>query len=344
MREPSFADAFEVLVLQAADAGRGERLFGDCAARVRTLARPYMVGRTFPNIYLEFPLKGDPFLDITVLYNGIDEGTRIEADAVAGTGPVLDWYGRERDRLDGPEDHKEISFGFEIDVKDPSSPAAAVHFQPRTHHELVRPFCELVGEPTYADLYLEQDRRMPKGWSLDFFGMFRGRPGTPLRVCGYLSHEAMARGAESVDYVREVFDAAGFTAYDDAMLAQVSEAFAAAPGTGDFQLDVYPDGHVGNTFALDLQFAIQRPELVRKSFSEGPCARLMNLYERWGIVDERWHEVCDMAFARYIPVELEDGSIGRYSFTVMPQWNKVRWVDGQLQPSKLYLFGSAGLL
>ncbi|MBQ9044037.1 MAG: hypothetical protein IJ111_14630 [Eggerthellaceae bacterium] len=118
--------------------------------------------------------------------------------------------------------------------------------------------------------------------------MFRGRPGSPLRVCGYLGDAEKAACAADLEHLAAVFDAAGFAAYDGAMLSQVSALMAAAPGG-------------------------------------------------------RWRKAVRSAFARALPVELE-GGIGRYAFTLMPQWAKARWTGGELQPAKLYHFAHAGLL
>ena len=78
MKALSHADAFEVLCLQAADDGRGDVLFGDSLPRARKALRPFMVGERFPSVYLEFPLLGAPFLDVTVLYAALEAGTRID--------------------------------------------------------------------------------------------------------------------------------------------------------------------------------------------------------------------------------------------------------------------------
>lgn len=338
MKPLSHADAFEVLCLQAADEGRGEVLFGDGLNRARKLLRPFMVGEKFPSVYLEFPLAGEPFLDVTVLYSELEEGVRIESKAAVGTGEMLDWFARAQRNCSN------ISCGFEVDTERDEGTAAAIHFQPRGHYDLVEPYCEVVGEPHCAELYLDLAKRMPRGWGLSFFGMFRGRPGSPLRVCGYLDDDQKARCQEDTRYLVSVFSQIGFGAYDDAMLAQVSRLMAVAPGALDFQFDIYPNGQLGNVFSIDAQFEIERPELVQASFADGRGARVMTLLEQWGIVDERWKLGAQAAFARAIPVELEDGTAGRYSLVLMPQWVKVRWRNGVLQPAKLYHWGHAGVM
>lgn len=334
----SHADGCEVLMLQAADDGRGPVLFGESLPRARVALRPFMVGDEFPSVYFEHPLAGPPFLDVTVLYSSLEKGTRIASDMAAGTGGLIDWFAESCSR------HPNVCFGFEADTKDPGLSAAAVHFQPRASVELVEPFCEAAGEPERARLYLDLAARMPEGWDLSFFGMFRGRPGSPLRVCGYLDSAEVDACVESPAHLAGIFDEVGFRAYDGPMLEQACALLAAAPGTCDFQFDVQPDGSLGDMFAIDVQFGIERPEAVLASFEGGDAARAMRLLESWGAADGRWKLAGESAFARALPVRLEDGSIGRYSLVLMPQWLKARWIDGVLQPAKLYHLAKAGVL
>lgn len=335
---PSHPDAFEVLCLQAADNGRGEALFGSSLARARKAARPFMVGNSFPSVYLEFPLAGDPFLDVTVLLEDLAPGTRIASPAAAGTDAMLDWFAVECAGM------QNVCCGFELDTKNPMLPEAAIHFQPREHKELVEPFCKAIGEPERARLYLDLAERMPKGWPLSFFGLFRGRPDAPLRVCGYLNDTERTACAQDPARIAEVFESVGFTAYDDGLLARTSSLLAAAPGTTDFQFDIFDDGHLGPTFALDIQFDSKQPEVVRESFKNGSAAHVMELLEGWGAADGRWRLAGEAAFARSIDVELDNNTTGRFAFTLIPSWVKARWTACAQQPSKLYHQAIAKLL
>ena len=337
MKVLTHSDAYQVLLLQAADEGRGPVLFGESFARARSSVLPFLIGKKFPSVYLEFPLIGDPFLDVTVLYNKLDPGMRIASPAAGDHGAMLDWFAEASKMYDN------ISSGFELDTKEPVLPEAAVHYQPRGRIDTVRPFCEAVGEPERADLYLDLAARMPEGWPLSFFGMFRGRPGSPLRVCGYLDSDERDVCARDSQYLAERFNAIGFSAYDDAMLAQVSALMATVPKSVDFQFDVHPDGRLGSTFAIDAQFGIDQPEAVCAAFDDGPSGRVMRRLEEWGAADARWKLGVEAVFARALPVELDDGSAGRYGLTLMPQWVKARWANRVLQPSKLYLLASADL-
>ncbi len=338
MNIPPHDIAFQVLLLQAADSGRDSVLFGQSLQRVREAAPSFLIGESFPSVYLEHPLIGKPFLDVTMLLEQLEPGMRIQSEAAGEHGAMLDWY------ADARRVHEDVSCGFELDTKEETLPQAAVHFQPRRHLELVGPFCEVIGEPQRAKLYLDLNERMPDGWPLSFFGLFRGRAASPLRVCGYLSDAEKEACANDSAHLSAVFDEIGFSAYNLRMLSQVSALMAAAPGCVDFQFDVYPDGRLGNIFAIDVQFGIEQPDCVRETFRSGAGASVMGLLEEWGAADGRWKLAVESAFARAIPVELDDGEVGRYAFTLMPQWNKARWNDGALQPSKLYHLAHAALL
>lgn len=337
MRSMTFADALGVLLLQAKDGARRDALLGDGYERAREALPPFMVGTPFPDVYLEFPLVGDPFLDATMLLHDLDEGTRIDSPRAAGTERVLDWYARHSGTDGG------ISFGYEIDTATPETTPAAIHFQPRRRCDLVRSFCEAAGEPERANLYRAQDERMPKGWPLSFFGMFRGRPKSPLRVCGYLDGEEQGRCANDANLLRRVFDQVGFTAYDDCLLHDLSTLYGVVPGSTDFQFDVYPDGSLSDVFAIDARFDVAQPAEMVASFADGPASRLMVLLEAWGVADERWRLVPDMTFVRRLPMERDDGTFGTASFILMPQWIKIRWKNGELVPSKLYVLARADI-
>lgn len=338
IRTPSPASAFEVLCVQLADEGRGPILFGDDVARARDLVRPFIVGKQPPTAYFEFPLIGDPFLDVTLLYGALEPSTVIDSPAAAGTEEAMAWASQAARK------HDSITFGYELDTSKDVLPPAAMHFQPREHTELVRPFCERLGEPERADLYLDFAERVPQGWGPSFFGLFRGRPAAPLRVCGYLGDEVVSACIDEPGYLAEVFDQVGFTAYDSAMVDQARELLRRAPSAVDYQFDIYPDGRLGNAFAFDLQFNTEVVEAARASLTEGPGARVLNHLESLGVADERWYLIADTVFARGVPTLNDDGSVSDYSFTVMPGWMKTRWIDGVLQPAKFYLLGKSGVL
>ena len=337
MKIPSNALACRTLFLQAADNGRGPLLFGHSGDRACKAILPFLEGVPFPEIYLEFPLAGEPFLDVTLLYGKIKPGTRFDSPAAVGTEAVIDWF------ADARAEYPQISFGYELDTKEDSPGPAAVHFQPRSHRDLVMPFCRALGREDAGLLYMDLAARMPGGWPLAFFGLFRGRTDSPLRVCGYMDPAEKQRCAENPSRLKTVFSSVGFNAWDDLMLSRIAAALAAAPSTVDFQFDILPDGTLGSTFALDIGFRTEPSETIRSSFLGGPFAEVMNLFESWSAADSRWKLVSDISLTRSIPVEDEEGRTRPFALVLQPHWIKIRWTEGVLQNSKMYCLAHAGL-
>lgn len=115
-----------------------------------------------------------------------------------------------------------------------------------------------------------------------------------------------------------------------------------APGKADFQVDILPDGRLGGSFALEVYFDCGSSAGARDSFMEGAGAQVISQCREWGIADERAERMVDMAFMRAVPVKTLDGRQTLFCFKVMPCWLKLRWVNGVLQPAKMYFFMMAG--
>ena len=248
---------------------------------------------------------------------------------------MMSWLARAKNK------YPDVSGGFEIDTKPLSPITAAVHFQPRGHTELAMEFCETIGEPEYGQLYVEMAGRMPEGWKPSYFGLFKGRSGSPLRIGGYMDQGQTAACVEDPEVLIRLFTAAGFTAYDDPMIREICSVLAVSPGCIDFQFDIYPDEAVGDSFAIGTSFAIQQPEAVRAAFndSEGSGAKYLDLLQKWRLVDERWKKALEAVFSGAVP--LKEGAV---TFSMLPQWFKVRWTGKRLQPAKMYLLTKAGYL
>ena len=319
-----------MIFLQAADNGRKEILFGDSFDRAHEASLPLVKGMPAPSLYLEFPLLGEPFLDVTVLYGDIPEGAVIDSPYVPDTAGMLDWCRKTR------EHQKEFNIGFEIDTKNPDKAMSSIHLQFQTHDDLVMPFCEAIGEEQYGRLCMDVQKRMPEDWSLAAFGLFRGRPGIPFRVAGYMSDSEKIKCAGSADHLAGVLGKIGFTAHDDKMLSEVMELLKIAPRSVDYQFDVYPDGSIGDSLMIDIAIGGENGSQSRQSFENGRNAEIMHFLEGWNIVDDRWKLCGEMAFAKFLPTG--------QAVVLLPQWVKVRWKNRKLQPAKMYCQGCTKLI
>ena len=339
---PTYAETLEMLCIQAGGNDRAEELFGGCLQNVMRRVPPFLIGSSFPEMYLEFPLAGDPFCDLTLLLGELSTECRIDSPIAADTDSLLGFYSKVQANGVCTKGGGGVSFGFEIDCSNPDPVAAGAYFQPRKRHELVRPFCEAAGNAAAADLYLAQNARMSPGWELSYLGMFQGREGSPLRVGGYVDAIEKDRCADDPTRISRILQNAGFPAIHGEAFAQAARVMHLAPSKIDFQIDVLPDGRLGDAFAIEVFFDCGSSASARESFTEGAGAQVVSQCREWGIADERAERMVDMAFMRALPVEIVEGVRAFFYFKTMPCWLKLRWVNGILQPAKMYYFMLAG--
>ena len=331
----SWNDAIRLLLSHAAADGREEMLFGDSCSRVCNIIPDFIKGEVFPSVYLEFPLCGRPFLDASVGYNRRTGNIPVDSEAASGTGEMLDWFAKL------PEKYTDIDCGYELDVSAKEIRPAGVHFQPRKHLELVEPFCKILGEEDRGKQYLSTAKTMPTGWDLSFFGMFRGRPDFPFRICGYMDRKEQEKCAAEPERIKRVFQNVGFKAYDENMTDQIASLLKVAGEGVDFQFDIFPDGSFSEVFAIDIMIKNRTPKLMKEAFHAGEFSALNKLLSDWNIIDERFEAALEMTYTRKLPVFKEDGEVFVCNLLLIPKWLKVRWTNIVLQPVKLYTFAYA---
>ncbi len=330
MRKPSQMQAFDALYHIAAAAGREEALFGDSVGLARPAYERTLIGSGYPHAYLEFPLLGNPGFDLLSVHRFVEPGARFAPGAGFGRQDLFDWFCGLR-VSDG-----EVACGFELDTSSCETERAGVYLQQRTHTELVEPYLASIGEAERARSYLDVLERMPRGWPPAYVGLFPGRPGTPLRIGGYMSKPDLRRCASDPAHLGGRLRRIGFTAYDDEMLERCSALMRLAPAA-DFQFDIMPDGSLGSTFGLSLSFGKTKPREARRCMTDGYGARLMGTLQGWGLADDRWRLIADAASARRVRFERDDGSEGWLALCVLLNYAKVKFSDGVAQPAKFYL-------
>ena len=337
MNEPNNKRAFEILCALCASDGRGEALFGEDIKQLPERIGPFLDTAAFPSIHLEFPLLGEPYTDVTVLYRTIDEGMRIRSEAVGDTGPLFDWY------ADICSKYPRVCFGFELDSA-LDHMKAAFGFQPREANELVMPFCDITGTAKQGERYLRAAEKMPKAWPLSYFGVYPGRDNAPFRVCGYYDRKIASSHDILPDKIKADFEKIGFEAYDLPMLEQISKILSLGVNAIDFQFDIYPDESFSDVFALDVQLKEMSSIKVREDFENGVSAEVVSILKSWGIADGRTSMLKDLSLSRGIKVMSENDGIVDYALICKPEWIKFRWKDRKLQPSKCYCLLYAGRL
>ena len=332
--KPEQMTAFEALYSMAASNGRGEALFGDSFWPVRSIYKRTLIGDGYPSAYLEFPLLGEPGVDLLSVYESVMPGSRFAEGAGFGYQAMFDWFSENCSE-------NEASCGIELDASVGETERAGVYLQFRKHVDLVAPFLDSVGEGARAESYRAVFDRMPEGWPPAYVGLFPGREGTPLRIGGYLGNAAQKACVADPTFLAAQFDQIGFSAYDDAMLSKCSTFMSLAPSI-DFQFDIMPDGRLRDVFGLSLSFNEAKPRQASECMEDGYGAQICNLLQEWGLADERWKLIADAAFAVHVPFDREDGTQGRFALCCLFNYAKVKFIGAVAQPAKFYLRLHAG--
>ena len=327
--KPTDAELFSALYGILAAQGREAALFGDARQGACEFFDRSLVLGAFPVLYFEFPLLGEPYLDMLAIYEQVPANPRFARGGGYGYQEAFDWYGN----LDADQ---RAAIGIELDLSQGVTEQAGLYFQQRGELALLREFLATVGQEWRSDAYLRMRQRMPRGWNAAYVGLFPAREGTPTRLGGYLSKPVHRLCSEDPSFLAARFDDMGFSAYDRPMLEWCASLMSLVPGI-DFQFDLDPDGNLLDTFGLSLSFGRCGLGEVRECFSHGYGARVMEMLQGWGLADERWELIPEMPFARGITFERPDGSKGKLAMFVRLNYAKVKFVEGQVQPAKFYL-------
>lgn len=132
-----------------------------------------------------------------------------------------------------------------------------------------------------------------------------------------------------------------FSAYDGELVSRAAKMLGVAPDA-EVQLDLMPDGSVGDTVGLSVSFNRVNPRDSRRCMEEGFGWELMQAFEEWGIADARWHEIADTTYAKHFPYVRDDGEQGRFTLLVMLSYAKAKFKACNPLPAKFYLACKAG--
>ena len=329
MPVPDQMDMFDLLYMLAAADGRGEALLGGKREQLRSLYERTLIGGARPSLYLEFPLLGEPCYDFLSVIDEVEPGATFAPGAGFGYQKAFDWFSSVCE-------DKNVSMGFELDLSVGEQERAGIYLQQRQRFELVEPFLASVGEARRYPAYKNVQKAMPKGWPPAYVALFPGRKGSPTRIGGYMAQVERRRCAADPAHLGDCLRRIGFDSFDEQMLARCAQLMGMAPGV-DVQFDILEDGTLGDTFGLALSFNELRPSSARRQMEEGVGSRIMSTLQQWGLADDRWRLLGNVAFARQYPYVREDGTTGQLGLCTLLNYVKVKFRDTQMQPAKFYL-------
>lgn len=177
--------------------------------------------------------------------------------------------------------------------------------------------------------------RLPESWTPWYLGLFPERLEANVRIGSFVSQERQAEYARDQRKIAADLRSVNFEAFDGGLLARL-QALAGLPYQLELQLDATKGG-VGKTIGVDLTLAMHTMARVREAFAKGgDAARACTLLESWGVCDGRWQLVMPSSLGRMVPLPSAHKRKVALLMSCLPSFIKVKWVDGQPQPAKVY--------
>jgi len=344
-------DIFDIICSHAARHGRDEKLFGKNFPLAREAIAHSLAGTHFSENWFEVPLLGAPRFDLHVVlsYETIKARKTLPADLIDGDfNAEFELYA----------DKKYGGYGYAIafDISEGKTKSHALHLLDTAPFYDVEKFFEAVGSRKAAEHFLNFVERMPKGWHVWYYGLLTSRADKPLRIDIYTSRAVKEAYAKDISLFARHLKDVGFSAVSDTFLARTKE-LAAMPFVMDLQFDVLPDGSTGSTISTSFSFGKfpkERKEIpagdiaehmenaqvvycnisaaeLKKDFSQGEVAALMEKIQSWGLADERWHLLPEATFIKRL-------SLGAVSLEIVnrPRYLKLRYKEGKPFDAKVY--------
>lgn len=334
--------AFRTLV-ELASRNSGEELLGNSVSLAANLYRKSLIGRAFPNFWLEVPLLGDAGFDLHVYYDRaqVRAGDRFARGSGFGMQALFDWFfGCEVGGVGVgfAHDLRAAAGGARVDVPADVNVATGAYVNFNRRPLLHMPgFFEALGAGSKAEDATRLMARLPDAWRPWYLGVFPKRAGAGTRVGAFVGRERQQSYVSRVDAFGKDLAQANFTASDGEMLRRLRQ-LAALPFRIELQLDAMSHG-TGPTLGVDLTLGTRTAGVRRDDFVDGGNAvRACRLLEEWGAADARWHHVANafVSHAARLPWE-GDGDPATLLMRCTPAFLKAKWVEGELQPAKVYL-------
>ena len=318
---------FDILYALAALNGRGEELFGSCLSGAREAFARSLAYSTFPEVWFEVPLTGEPCFDLHAgfFHEAADPEKAYQPEETGGFPEAFSWFARQKNGA------RQMILSWDLRQGGVSVPAIMLLVDD-TDPKTVDGFLRSVGREDAAERYRAFTGRLPEGWFPCYSGVFPGRPGSGLRVECIPDKWLQSAYAKDPELLRKHLAQAGIRNFGDTLILYCRQ-LADTPFQIEFQFDVEADGTTGPVLGVSLRFSNPPGEENWHCFDpNGEAGKLMNRITEWGLADSRWKQLADTAFAQRVSFKGESCLLFCY-----PAFVKLRWRDGVTVDAKAYL-------
>ena len=327
--------------------GRASALFGQGAEeRAAELLRQVAIkdaGQA--GFYFEFPLSGEPYLDLLMQYqvrNLKPPVEFIEGDRF-GFASFFDACARD-------ESLKKYICGLSLDIN-ADLPTPSNYLLPcmaEGNAEYVPAMLERLGGGERTDQVMAAFAAAPDKWQAYYAGFMVGRPGAPTRMAFALANpKTGAYAADVAAFARDIeaYYKTPFSAEGRAALLTMVELANAPAIVWELQFDLYPDGTFGDGLAVEIFLEDNDFDARRAtgSLEHGELGEIMRFIERVGVADSRWH-LMEKACCGQGRILRENGKLRIVGDIISPNVLKLRFKQGSPCLAKGYLYATSKAL
>ena len=321
---------YDILYALAARDGRQDVLFGTCAPLAHEAFSRSLASPSFPEIWYELPLLGEPWFDLHVLTSreALHPGQVFEKGQTGGYPEVFAWFARQ-------DYARQLALSYDVSSGSIDDPAVQL-LTWTIDTDGVCEFLEAAGRKDAVSSYRAFVDRLPDDWFACYTGVFPNRQADFVRVECIPKRKKQLRYAEDTALLEADLRQVGLDAFGDTAIPRC-QTLAKTPFQLEFQFDVLPGGSAGPTFSASARFAAPGGEADNEPFEvDGAAGALMAQVEAWGLADDRWRLFGDASFAKRI--SFRDESIVLYAY---PAFVKLRWREGKAVDAKTYFVAGA---
>ena len=323
---------YELAYALAARDGRHITLFGNGENAAREAFLRCLTGDTFPELWFELPLTGEPWFDFHALtsYETV-AGTQARFAGHSGVyADALNWFAAQE-----PHTVRQLALSYDTSTNDAENPAVQLLMEV-FNTPVTLDFLKAAGRPDLVDAYRTFVGNIPTAWYPCYIGVFpqRGQDGKSpwLRVECILDEACQDAYACDGDLLRNHLAGVGLEEFDDDIIPGV-QMLAQLPFQLEFQFNIDEQGKALPVLSASLRF--QSEDFSDQAKREQIVALLKQLQDK-GLADERWRLIIDTLFVKRVTHKGESVVLSS-----IPTFVKLRWRKGLAPDAKAYLMVQA---
>lgn len=335
MTGEQFSDCFQSMFDAISADGRGEILFGKQNMTILTDAiKIACLPCPEPFMYLEIPLKNQPFLDLPI------GGRNLSLRKYQYYADEMRWQSMPFSkvfRFFVENFTHNFSFGTTWDLSSTPGqlPQPGFYSDNLSSEWVIHGTLECLDRKEIIPAIDSCLQRTPESWHKYYIGMMPQRPDSPIRFGWTIPQEKLSAYHDHPDLLKKDLQQIGYLDFDGEMIRELChESYSGLDC--ELQLDLFPDGSWGP--CLGIEYVPFRSENKNRSLvANTPKAQTFFTHlQELGLADNRW-ELLKQCFIRKNCYSFSDNGLNRSCMECRPSFAKIKWYHCQPTQAKYYL-------